>query len=256
MKLVWNSTGDELEFIPDNQSLCEYFIGQLNHCALTCVHDDVRDSEPNRLISILTDINDFFVKHKVAEPFAIGDPLDQKYLNELHRSWVKFHSLNPNIILLLRMKDEQLVAKFRNINKCLHQIEKMFSQIWLGTKNGEVVTFDNPYPHLLTFSTANIQILYNDLGRTTHNKWINFDNNLDQIDTNDYANLSAEIQLNLNRPEQQIPPANYVEWCQQRGLSGAPGRWINLGNLVNLEQSLADYRQVVMRNTNNEMFIV
>jgi hypothetical protein len=137
----------------------------------------------------------------------------------------------------------------------LHKIEKMFVQSYIGMHDAQVVTLDNPFENSLSFNTANLQLYYHDLGRNTFNKWANFDNVLDQEDTNDYAKLAADLHLNLNRAMVQSAPANYVAWCQLQQLATVPGRWINLGNFVDLDTNLADYREILVRNNNTDIIL-
>lgn len=255
MKVVWTSSGDEIEFTPDNQALCEYFINGLNQTPLACVHSDVNTCWPDQLIENLHDINLMLADTKLAPPFELGNPLDQQYLNCLHRQWVRFHLLYPKIIVFLDLKDNTLIKKFRGINTMLHKIEKMFVQSYIGMHDTQVVTLDNPFENSLSFNTANLQLYYHDLGRNTFNKWANFDNVLDQEDTNDYAKLAADLHLNLNRAMVQSAPANYVAWCQLQQLATVPGRWINLGNFVDLDTNLADYREILARNNNTDIML-
>lgn len=253
MKVVWTSSGDEIEFIPDNQALCEYFIKGLNQASLACVHSDVNTAWPTQLIANLQDINLVLLDTKLADPFDLGDPYDQQYLNQLHRQWVKFHLQYPKIIAFLKAKDAELVNKFRGINSMLHKTEKMFVQAYIGMRGTHMITLDNIFENALSFDTANLQLYYHDLGRNTFNKWANFDSVLDQEDTNDYAKLAADVHLNLNRTMLQSAPANYVDWCKNQGLKTVPGRWINLGNFVDLDSRLADYRKILARNNNTDI---
>lgn len=256
MKLVWISSGDEIELVPYNQLLGEYYCTQLNQHALVCDHSDVDASQHDQLLDYLQIVNQFFAEKNIDQKFESGDPYDQQYLNDLHRKWVKFHLANPAIITVLANFDQSLVQKFRGINSTLHKIEKMFVQSYYGVEHGEVLTWTNPFDNSTAFSTSNIQIFYNDLGRNTYNKWINFDDQLDDIDTNDYKKLAAEIRVNLNRSEQLEAPDNYVQWCRKHGLNEIPGRWINLGDFKNLQENLADYRKLMVRNNQQPISIV
>ena len=219
-----------------------------------CIESTIDTDLSHRLTWALEEVNSFLVQHKIGNPFVLGDPYDQNYLNQLHRTWVKFSLSNPGFVSLLKLKDPTLVGKFRSINKTLHLIEKTFYQRWVSASNGEVNLVDNP-GFELSHDQANIQLVFNDLGRMTYNKWVNFDNDLDPVDTNDFEHLPAEIEISLARPCTQSAPPEYVEWCKQLGLSSAPGRYLNLGNIKNLEQRLTDYRHLLARNKNIDMFL-
>lgn len=255
MKVVWTSSGDEIEFAPENHALCEYFINGLNNLPLSCVNSDVNTSWPDQLIENLQHINELLCETKLAAPFEIDDPFDQQYLNRLHTQWVKLHLTYPKIIVFLKLKNPDLIKKFRGINSMLHKIEKMFVQSYMGMQDTHVFSMHNPFENALSFSTANVQLYYHDLGRNIFNKWANFDSVLDQEDTNDYASLAADVHLNLYRPMTQSAPANYAEWCKSQGLDTVPGRWINLGNFADLENQLTHYRKIMARNNNSTMVL-
>jgi hypothetical protein len=256
MKIVWSSTGDELNVVPTNQALAEYYINAIApYNQFVCTEYGIDADKASRLIWALEDVNKFVTQHKIAPAFAIGDPYDQRYLNELHRAWVKFSLATPKFVTLLRQKDPELVGHYRSINKLLHSIEKMFVQKWSNIENGDVHSVPNTFPNALSHDIANVQIVFHDLGRNTFNKWANFDNDLDAEDTNDFVNLPVEIEINLCRPMSFQPPANYVEWCTAHGITNPPGRWMNLGNIANLEERIADYRRLLIRNRTVDMFL-
>jgi hypothetical protein len=256
MKIVWSSTGDELEIVPTNQALAEYYVNAIApYNRFVCTESGIDVDRANRLIWALEDINQFVTQHNIAPAFEVGDPYDQRYLNELHRAWVKFSLATPKFVMLLRQKDPELVTQWRGINKLLHSIEKMFVQHWSNTDNGDIRTVPNPFPDALSHDIANVQIVFHDLGRNTFNKWMYFDNDLDPVDTNDYVNLPVEIELNLNRPIAFDPPGDYLAWCTAQGLTHAPGRWLNLGNILDLETRIADYRKLLIRNRTVDMFL-
>jgi hypothetical protein len=257
MKLVWLSSGDEIEVTPSDQELAEYYVNAIApYNNFVCTESGIETEKATKLIWALEDINRFVTEHKIAPAFAMGNPYDQQYLNELHRAWVKFSLATPKFVTLLRQKDPDLVGHFRSINKLLHGIEKMFVQKWANIDHGDIRTVSNPFVNALSHDIANVQIVFHDLGRSTFNKWIYFDNNLDSQDTNDFINLPIEIEIDLSRPISVQPPKNYVEWCNNNGIASPPGRWLNLGNLKDLEQRLLDYRCILIRNRTVDMFLV
>lgn len=256
MKLVWASSGDEIEIVPANQELCEYYVHAIApYNCFRCTESSIDTTKIDYLKSALDDINTFLTRYKIAPVFPVGDPLDQKWLNELHRSWVKFHIATPKIIQLLKSRESDLINCFREINKTLHRIERMFVQVWASRENGAVHKVSNPFSNALSHDMANLQIVFHDLGRTTFNKWLHFDNDLDAVDTNDYINMPVEVELNLNRPMSFQPPAEYISWCKSNGLEQIPGRWLNLGNIKDLEDRLTDYRHLLIRNKNIDMLL-
>ena len=256
MKLVWLPSGDEIEIVPANQELCEYYVHAIApYNCFRCTESSIDQSNIDYLIQAIEDVNEFLIRYKIAPAFAVGNPIDQNWLNELHRAWVKFHLATPKIIQLLRAKEPDLMSRFRGINTTIHSIEQMFQQTWSSTDNGEVHQVPNPFPDALTHDIANVQIVFNSLGRSTFNKWMQFDNNLDPEDTNNFGNLAVEIEINLKRPINYTAPSQYIDWCKQQGLAQLPGRWANLGNIRDLESKLVDYRHVLTRNKSVDMHI-
>ena len=92
---------------------------------------------------------------------------------------------------------------------------------------------------------------FDDLGRSSWNKFINWDNNIVDTDTNDFECLSGRIELNLNRPLTIDPPIDYVNWCQTHGVPAA-GKCISLGNIVDLDRDLSQIRKILVRNIHEQ----
>jgi hypothetical protein len=257
MKLVWSHTGDELEIVPTNTELAEYYVHALAvYNSFSCTDNGIDTDKAQHLLLALDDINQFLTQHKIATAFAVGDPYDQRYLNELHRNWVKFNISTPKFVQLLKLTEPALIPKFRSINKLLHYIEEMFTQQWTSVENNEVALIDNPFEHALSHDMANVQIVYHNLGRNTFNKWANFDDDLDVADTNDFSQLATEIEINLARPAKYTAPIEYIDWCGHHDLPVPPGRWLNLGNIKNLQHNLTEYRNILIRNSRFDMRLV
>lgn len=257
MKLVWSHTGDELEIIPTNAELAEYYVHTMSvYNSFSCTYNGIDIDKAQHLLLALDDINQFVTQHKIYTAFAVGDPYDQRYLNELHRAWVKFSIDVPKFIQLLELKQPNLILTFRDINKFIHFIEEMFTQRWTSIDDNKVTLLDNPFENALSHEMANVQIVYHNLGRNTFNKWVNFDDDLDPIDTNDFSKLATEIEINLMRPVEYTVPASYVEWCTTHNIKNPPGRWLNLGNIKNLQQRQTEYRNVMIRNSKFDMRLV
>jgi hypothetical protein len=257
MKLVWLQTGDELEIVPTNTELAEYYVHAMAvYNSFSCTDNSIDTDKAQHLLLGLEDVNRFLTQHKIATAFAVGDPYDQQYLNQLHRDWVKFCIKVPKFIQMLTLKDPNLALTFRNINKLLHFIEEMFTQRWACLDNNEVSLLDNPFENVLSHEMGNVQIVYHNLGRNTFNKWVNFDDDLDLDDTNDFSKLATEIEIHLMRPVEYTAPASYIKWCEKNNIATPPGRWLNLGNIKNLQEKQTEYRNVMIRNSKFDMRLV
>jgi hypothetical protein len=142
------------------------------------------------------------------------------------------------------------IVHWNQINKKLHYIEKGFvchyqpkQQFW---------EIDNPFgTQLLNFNRCHIQVGFSQKGRSTYNKWINQDYNIDDTDTNDFEQIGNNIEINLQRTLLQDPPVNYVEFCNSNQIP-AVGACLNLANFSDYETQLATIRHVVARNIAHE----
>jgi hypothetical protein len=129
------------------------------------------------------------------------------------------------------------------INKALHEIEEN----WVSRLQSN----NNPLPGTPLipgyFGQANIKIPYENLGRSSYNKWLNFDNSLETSDTNNFNELHNKLTLNLNRTFIIDPPAAYVEWTVKKGFKSLPNDLL-LANFVDLETKQHIYRALFMKN--------
>jgi hypothetical protein len=184
-------------------------------------------------------------------PFEItdwnGDLLDQNYLNRLHREWVKTGQKYPKIILLLKQLGKDLL--FRDINLLLHKIEKR-CQVEFANYQSDPYQIDNPFgSRILDFNTSNIVMGFDNLGRSSWEKFLNHDENVDDTDTNDQNMLTGRIMINLNRSLSNNPPLEYLHWCQDCSLP-VTGARLNMANIQNLSERLSSLRHILMKNTN------
>ena len=92
---------------------------------------------------------------------------------------------------------------------------------------------------------------FDNLGRSSWEKYRNWDNNITDNDTNNFTMLSGLIELNLEKPIKRDPPKEYVNWCQTYNVP-VVGKSISLGNIVDLECRLTDIRKLLVRNNNEQ----
>lgn len=248
-KIIWPRTGDEIPFRPVWPDLLEYYVDNLRSHSKNSfrrVETLISAEHPARLseniertsvverhgIKILNDTN--------------GDLLDQKLLNQIHRDWVVSGQKYPALPLLLRSIGN-LDSEYRDINISVHRIENMFISQYCNYDK-DPYRIDNPFgSKILGFDTNNIMIGFDNLGRNSWEKFMHWDLNIDDVDTNDFQQLSGLLDVNLFRPMKWQPPENYVSWCNQHSRP-VMGNRVCLGTFVDLAEKLTDYRHIMLRN--------
>jgi len=250
MKLVFEKTGDALGFESPNQDLLEYFLTQCKNSnrsvfkstqslkedcleLFDCIH-----TVDNFLTSKLK-IN-VFSKYREAQ-------LNQITLNHLHEDWVKFQLKYDKISLILESKQPELLHKFRWINEAIHNIETLSYDF--RNYDNHVWQCLNPYgTSVLDFNQYNITMEFNNLGRSSFNKWNVYDKNLKDKDTNDFSMLSGQIFVKLTRPYTQSAPYGYKTWCKDNDYP-VIGKTLGIGNFTNTIDIVSE---VFYRNMQNE----
>ena len=146
-------------------------------------------------------------------------------------------------------------SKVNRINKLIHWLEEAFDNIRLTTVDTNQ-NFENIFgSKILSFHVGNILISYNNLGRSTYNKSLNFDDNLGN-DTNDFKSLYTTLKIRISRPVSYQAPPEYVDWCKKNNTLPM-GSHVTLANFDNIEENLLLYRQLFYRNqTLDNNFII
>jgi len=252
-KLIWECSGDEILFSPTFPDLLHYYVEQLDQShknSFKCSYS----KEPLQLLSILQKNIQNVFRHSKKIPMEItdwtGDLYDQNYLNKLHCEWVKTGVKFPKLPLLLRSLDNS-DDDFRNINTNLHKLEKSFFYRFVNWENDPHQVKNIFGNSISDFSRANLMLGFDNLGRSSWDKYRNWDNNVNYMDTDNFEMLSGVVELNLEKPMQRTPPKEYVEWCQHFNVP-VVGKSICFGNIVNLEHTLTDIRKILVRNNNEQ----
>lgn len=240
--LVWTLTGDEIPLIPCNNELYEYFVSQLDahrvnrYCAPYTDHSDMFD-QFNEAVSTLNTV----LKNKFkCSTFDLTDPNwhDQTLLNQLHREWVKLHQQYPSIGSIIERTEPGSSIYLYRLNKLIHAMEQQFDQFQLIN---DTVSFDNVFDYdLTTCGLDGLMINYNNLGRSSFNKWLNFDS-IEDSDTNNFNEIYTELTMSLARPRSYPVPKEYNN-------NRLLGDKIGLANFDKLEENLLHYRQLVYKN--------
>ena len=251
MKVVWQNSGDYLDFSPMSD-VAEYYINSLgsnNDFSIVKDETEFDISKIDDLTRSLEKINDFLKKLKM-EPINIVGPLHEfNTINRIHEKWVKLHLHKPAISTLA----EKLGFKqdLDGINELCHKIERMYFFIYKNY-NEQVWQIDNPFDtDVLDISKVNIVIEYGNLGRSTFNKWCVYDDNIDDVDTNNYDKLGGKLEFTLARPYTINLPIEYLNYCKEKNIKPAGG-WMPLGNFT---ADMSKVREVFLKNMANNLFL-
>jgi hypothetical protein len=246
-RLRWTQTHDAIELAVIDHDVYEYFLEQLNSHALNqyTVSDLGYASLSQELQQRFSRIQSFVQSRLNLTDFDIEfDPGNQNDLNHLHRLWVKLHQRFPNIST---MANRVLPGDLAAINKLIHAIEE-------STLSFEAVSLDpdckmpNHFgTKVLKFGFYNISIAYNNLGRSTWQKWQNNDTTID-ADLNNFSELYTTLRLNVARTETRSAPPEYQTWCDQHGLP-CVGNRMPLANFDKLDENMLQYRQLFYKNS-------
>jgi hypothetical protein len=282
--LVFDQTGDAIPFQTINSQtsdlLC-YYVERLEsknlnnffssnsvgHTIQTCIND---------LHSIINESNNFIYElldYKI-ETYNDQEYLDQTILNKLHADWVGSQSVLYNIEQK-RKKYKSIQAEFIHdnysddirmpplgdvldklgvksvfdlINVRIHNLEHIFSNLNYESNTHEWIEFKNPAPKsILTNDKCNLRFGFHHLGRTLYQKFCTFDNDLEFNDENSYDQLLRFFTLNME-PPQTIPLSKeYVTWCNRHNRIPS-GDYLNIANIVDLDQYLTSYRKIIYQN--------
>lgn len=246
-RLRWTQTHDAIELEVIDHCVYEYFVEQLNsqninqYTVLSLEYASLSQELQQRFGRIKS-----FVQSQLRLTdfdFEL-DPSNQDDLNHLHRQWVKLHQQFPNIATIA---NHVLPGDLDAVNKLIHAIEE-------STLALEAISLDTNYTmpnhfsaETLGFGVYNVSIAYNNLGRSTWQKWQNSDTTID-TDLNNFADLYTTLRLNVGRTRTGNPPAEYQTWCEQHGLP-CVGSQMPLANFDKLDENLLQYRQLFYKNS-------
>jgi hypothetical protein len=247
MKLIWSQTGDELLLNACNKEFADYWTQSFDG-SLTLQHTKLNVNCLDDLLNNIVLVNSLLKsKFKISkfDEFVTANLFDQAVLNCLHRTWVSTVQRLPSLPTVLASIDTQYFDAWNQINKLLHAIELDFQFEYWGTQYWET---PNPFgTDVLNFDHSHISIIFSQKGRTTYDKWKNFDNDFHSQDTNNYAQIGSEIKISLFRPTTRSAPVEYLDFCKHNNIVPA-GDQLNLANFSNYEQQLPTIRELFYRN--------
>jgi hypothetical protein len=245
-RLVWLPSGDEVEFRVIWPDLFLYWLGRLgtNHsffCTAPSAAQTIRDSLQQN-INAIKGITAGLPPLITVWP---DDLYDQRQLNQLHRDWVIAGQRWPKLPLLLQKMN--LERAWRAINEDIHRIENCFS--W-QFQNYEVHPWQvhNKFgTKFLDHATSHIMLGFDNLGRSTWEKFSNYDSDEFELDTNNFEMLSGKVEISLSRPMMWTMPENYKNWCALHKVPEV-GRNMRIGNFADDIKTITKLRYLFTSN--------
>ena len=246
-KLVWSSTGDVIKLNPSNNDVYNYFVEQLNKNNLNR-YPMLNLGFVNLSQELQTNFGlaqKLFRNRLNSSAFDFEfDASNQEHLNSLHRRWVKVHQEFPYIGKLF---DTQIPGVLNRINKLIHAIEGLTQTVEIESPDSTKV-IPNPFgTDILKYGIFNLSIAFNNLGRTSYNKWINGDTTQD-TDTNNFFEFYTTLRFKTLPPTEQLAPKEYQQWCQTYSIP-CVGNQMPLANFDKLDENLLQYRQLFYKNS-------
>ena len=285
ISIVFDNTGDVVSFSLVNPDIAVYYVEWLESINKNSFSFSFDNDQFTRLIILLdTSIKDNnkiiqLLDSKPLKTYSELEYLDQDNLNRLHVAYANLHhqiydirlSQQSNNIEIATMANKilekfsdneltpsmstvleklNLVDSYVNINTCIHKFEESIQQ--LPFKTNSWIQTDNIFSKSrLTNNINNLQIRFYHLGRTLYNKFETFDDKLEHCDENSFNELIGHVQVNLVKPQTIPLSIEYIDWCVHRNKIPS-GMHLNLGNLLDIDSKLTDYRQIFYRNIKNK----
>jgi len=251
-KLRWTATHDVIELSVIDYSVYDYFVGQLNATSI----NNYTVSNLN-VASLSKDLVECFgnIKSLLRNKLHINafdfelDPSQQQHLNQLHQEWTKLHQQYSNIE---QLTDKHFPKAMYQLNQLVHRIEEQYSNIKLISANADYF-MPNPFGvDKLGAGWFNLCIDYNNLGRSSFQKWL-VDDQTNDTDLNNFQEFYTTLNVSIAPALQIDTPRPYQSWCNQHNIPCANNK-MPLANFDNIENNMLKYRQMFYKNslvTNN-----
>ncbi len=247
-RLRWTQTHDAIELVAIDCRVYEYFVEQINAQNINqyTVSDLGYASLSKELQQRFNRIQNFIQTKLHLEDFNIElDTSNQDSLNELHSKWVKLHQRYPNIATLT---EKVLPGDLAAINKLIHAIEVSMVNFEAMSLNTDFKMPNCFGTDILSFGIYNVSVSYNNLGRSTWQKWQNADTTLD-TDLNNFDDIYTTLSFKvIPSVTTKTAPTEYQEWCKRHALP-CVGSQMPLANFDKLEENLLQYRQLFYKNS-------
>ena len=271
--LQFDKSADILPFVANNNSdILTYYVDTLNAKNGNEFRTNRTLKNPAVICYLTKEINEYFEYYTDCKfnIYKNYEYFDQNVLNKLHAEHVlnKLHKVDvKNKGLLEYFSDDNLYPNWSDVatkinkmdhydslNITIHRIETQFTTVKYDV--GYWLPIDNPFPkNRCTNDVCNFRLSFNHVGRTLYNKFNMLDDKLEYNDENTYNELLGVVDISLSRPQTIPLSKEYTNWCKK--LNREPsGDFLNIGNLVDYENRLTEYRQIVYNNKNNSFKII
>jgi hypothetical protein len=281
VSLVFENTGDTIDFDVVNQEIVEYYVENLNNLnknSFSSTDSSYIANSINHLQQSISTVNEFM--HDLIDirfdSLTESDCLDQNVLNRLHSQWVNMasvqynikemrNSTNPKSVefadkLFHQSTDDEMIItmasvlpklglseEYLKINTCLHILENSV----LNFRNfvtSDWIEIPNIFPkNTITNDRYNLLLPFGHLGRTLYNKFRFFDLELEHQDENTFNQLLGIVSIRLQKKETVPFSAEYLEWCKKHNKVPS-GANLSIGILPNIDTKLHEYRTILHRN--------
>lgn len=244
------TTGDILEFSPIHEEFSAYYVSKFKR-PFKLVRTTFDQASFKDLINCINEVNKYLAKCNL-NTFSIPENLySQQALNRLHEQWVKLHIAHSNLPILFNKIEPSLKTMLDNINSFIHDIESQF-EFEFQSYDTFVEQVDNIFgTKLLQFGKFDIRVEYNNLGRSSYNKWLMQDNNAVDIDTNNYMKSGGSFIVDLGtRHYTSAAPKEYIEYCNSLNIDPVADI-LPLGNVNDYDLA----RELVARNINDTIIL-
>jgi hypothetical protein len=248
-KLTWTKTGDSFEVEPIHHDFSAWFVERCrfyNSKFTTGVYATDFESESADHIIQQTqadiDIVNQLLPRFQLPVLKINNWFDQQQLNQLHKDWVA--SVDTVAKVLFNINREAYDA-FNRINRQLHRIERMFVYKMRSVDSWRE---NNPFVgHDFPTGVFNVNILYADHGRSSMEKFINFDDEPNDAELSNWKCVGSAIEIILSRPYRTEHPKAFLDYCTEHRIQPVDTK-LPFGNLVDCKNRMSTTRQIMNRN--------
>ena len=298
MKLVFENSGDFIPIeIVKNHEFFEFYaetvIKNSDNLFENCEFDtsNLKD-EVNRLSLRIDMINNILINLPKATLLenvnSFERAIDQDFLNKNHALWAKnefitydidelrlsdnketknignfLHSCFPDEIRVITTSEifqkYDLLHDFQEINMGIHRTESFFFTNYEYSSIYKWNVFENKFANQIETNNGitNFNISHTYVGRQDYDKFRRFDMNLRYSDFYNFEKIEYSFNFNLANPENIPFSEEFLNWSKQHNRP-PKGLQIPLGNVVDLEKNLTEYRNILYTNTKkrNKLSIV
>lgn len=244
MKISWTVTGDSLDFQPLHREFAIYYIKHFQK-PFHLTASEFRIDSFKDLRECLANTNLFLERFRLPLFDIPSDLHSRNVLNALHESWVKLQIKHPNLSTIAQKISRKCKEDLDGINHLIHEIEASFVFEYCSydlTVDQIPNTFGKD---ILRNGKFNITVHYDNLGRSTFDKWRQNDENIFDIDTNDYKMIGGKLIFDLNKSYEIPLPSDYVAFCERLKIDPIPDM-LPLGNFDDKDIDTA--RELFLRN--------